>query len=125
GHLARLVDDLLDVSRISKGKISLRSEQVELKSFIQSALETSASAIVRKQHSLTVNLPEQPVWVRGDHVRLSQIVANLLLNAAKFTNPGGKINLIAEVVNGKVFIRLTDNGIGIASESTDSIFELF
>lgn len=124
-HLARLVDDLLDVSRISKGKISLRWEQVELKSFVQSALETSAPAISRKQHTLTVNLPEQPVWIRGDHVRLSQIVANLLLNAAKFTNPGGKIDLTAEVVDNRVLVRLTDNGIGVAADSTHSIFELF
>lgn len=124
-HLARLVDDLLDVSRISKGKISLRWEQVELKAFINSAIETSAHAIAAKQHSLTVNLPAEDVWIKGDHVRLSQIVANLLLNAAKFTEPGGRIELAAEVIGERVRITLTDNGIGIADANVDSIFELF
>lgn len=124
-HLAHLVDDLLDVSRISKGKISLRWEKVELKNFIKSAIETSALIIDSREHSLTVNLPEEDVWVSGDQVRLSQIVSNLLINAAKFTEPGGSIDLSAYLLDGSVIIRLADNGIGIAEDSIHSIFELF
>ncbi len=124
-HLAHLVDDLLDVSRISKGKISLRWEKVELKSFINSAIEQSAQAIENRRHQLSVNLPSENIWVSGDQVRLSQIVANLLLNAAKFTDPGGKIELSAHPIDDYIFIRLTDNGIGIADNKISSIFELF
>ena len=124
-HLAHLVDDLLDVSRISKGKISLRWEKVELKNFISSAVEQSTQAIEDRRHQLHIHIPKESVWVTGDQVRLSQIVANLLINAAKFTDPGGKIDLSAEVVDGCIFIRLKDNGIGIANNKITSIFELF
>lgn len=124
-HLACLVDDLLDVSRISHGKITLRSDPVELTTFINSAIETSMHAILERAHNLTVNIPSEAIWIRGDRVRLSQIVSNVLLNAAKFTNPGGKLDLSAVVVDGKIDIRLTDNGIGISENSIDSIFELF
>ena len=124
-HLAHLVDDLLDVSRISKGKISLRWEKVELKNFISSAVEQSAQSIENRKHQLSINIPDKAVWVTGDQVRLSQIVANLLINAAKFTDPGGKIDLSAEVIDEFIFIRLKDNGIGIENNKIDSIFELF
>jgi CheY-like chemotaxis protein len=120
-----LVDDLLDVSRISQGKISLRWEKVELKNFINSAVEQSAQAIENRRHQLTINVPDKSIWVAGDQVRLSQIVANVLINAAKFTDPGGRIDLSAEVVDDYVFIRLQDNGIGIANNKINSIFELF
>ncbi|RYY74907.1 MAG: hybrid sensor histidine kinase/response regulator [Gammaproteobacteria bacterium] len=124
-HLAHLVDDLLDVSRISKGKISLRWEKVELKNFINSAVEQSAQAIENRKHTLNINLPQKNIWVAGDQVRLSQIVVNLLLNAAKFTEPGGNIDLSAEEIDDSVVIRLKDNGIGIADNKINSIFELF
>jgi CheY-like chemotaxis protein len=124
-HLAHLVDDLLDVSRISKGKISLRWEKVELKNFINSAVEQSAQAIENRNHQLSINLPQNNIWITGDQVRLSQIVANLLLNSAKFTEPGGKIELSAEVVGDDILIRLQDNGIGIANNKINSIFEMF
>jgi signal transduction histidine kinase len=124
-HLAHLVDDLLDVSRISKGKISLRWERVDLKTFIDSAIEQSVQSIEKRKHILTVNLPEEDVWVTGDQVRLSQIVANLLINAAKFTEPGGKIDLTTAVKDNRIIIRLTDNGIGISPTSINTIFDLF
>ena len=124
-HLAHLVDDLLDVSRISKGKISLRWEKVELKHFINSAVEQSAQVMENRHHHLDINLPDENIWVTGDQVRLSQIVANLLLNAAKFTEPGGKIELSAKVDGDNIVIRLSDNGIGIAKNKINSIFELF
>ena len=124
-HLVRLVDDLLDVSRISQGKISLQWESVSLASVIRSALETSSHSVEARGHALDVNLPKEELWVCGDAVRLSQIVANLLLNAAKFTAPGGRIDITAVREGDNVRIRLSDNGIGIAAASIDSIFGLF
>ncbi|WP_058049256.1 response regulator [Janthinobacterium sp. Ant5-2-1] len=124
-HLVRLVDDLLDVSRISQGKISLQWESVSLASVIRSALETSSHSVEARGHALDVNLPKEELWVCGDAVRLSQIVANLLLNAAKFTAPGGRIAITAARDGDNVRIRLSDNGIGIAAASIDSIFGLF
>ncbi|NBV14958.1 response regulator [Janthinobacterium sp.] len=124
-HLVRLVDDLLDVSRISLGKISLQWDSVSLASVIRSAVETSSHSIEARGHALDVTLPKQELWVCGDAVRLSQIVANLLLNAAKFTAPGGRIAISAERAGDNVHIRLSDNGIGIAAASIDSIFGLF
>ncbi|KKO64793.1 Aerobic respiration control sensor protein ArcB [Janthinobacterium sp. KBS0711] len=124
-HLVRLVDDLLDVSRISQGKISLQWESVSLASVIRSALETSSHSVEARGHALDVNLPKEELWVCGDAVRLSQIVANLLLNAAKFTAPGGRIAITAVRDGDNVRIRLSDNGIGIAAASIDSIFGLF
>ncbi|MCA1859857.1 response regulator [Janthinobacterium sp. HSC-3S05] len=124
-HLVRLVDDLLDVSRISQGKISLQWESVSLASVIRSALETSSHSVEARGHALDVNLPKEELWVCGDAVRLSQIVANLLLNAAKFTAPGGRITITAAREGDNVRIRLSDNGIGIAAANIDSIFGLF
>ncbi|EZP36791.1 autoinducer 2 sensor kinase/phosphatase LuxQ [Janthinobacterium sp. HH104] len=124
-HLVRLVDDLLDVSRISQGKISLQWESVSLASVIRSALETSSHSVEARGHALDVNLPKEELWVCGDAVRLSQIVANLLLNAAKFTAPGGRIAITAVRESDNVRISLSDNGIGIAAASIDSIFGLF
>lgn len=124
-HLVRLVDDLLDVARISKGKIALRHETVNLQMAINNAIETCTSFIESKNHRLIVTFPNEPIDVCGDHVRLSQIVANLLLNAAKFTAPGGAIKLIVAVQDQQVFIRVSDNGIGIESEAANTIFDLF
>lgn len=125
-HLVRLVDDLLDVARISQGKISLRHEAVDLHSVVNNAIETSTPFIENKGHRLTVNFPDgQPVEVCGDQVRLSQILANLLLNAAKFTSPGGDISLSVTVHEQSVYIRVSDNGIGIEPESVNIIFDLF
>ena len=124
-HLVRLVDDLLDVSRISLGKISLQWESVSLAGVIRSALETSSHSIEARGHAIDIDLPKEELWVCGDAVRLSQIVANLLLNAAKFTAPGGRIAISAARDGDNVRIRLSDNGIGIAAASIDSIFGLF
>ena len=124
-HLVRLVDDLLDVSRISLGKISLQWESVSLAGVIRSALETSSHSIEARGHAIDIDLPKEELWVCGDAVRLSQIVANLLLNAAKFTAPGGRIAISAARDGDNVRIRLSDNGIGTAAASIDSIFGLF
>lgn len=124
-HLVRLVDDLLDVARISQGKISLRHEPVCLRTVIHNAVETCTQFIETKGHILEVTFPDEKILVLGDQVRLSQIMANLLLNAAKFTPPGGSI-LMDAVVNGEnLHIRVRDNGIGIEPESLEAIFNLF
>ncbi|MBB3223618.1 response regulator [Pseudoduganella umbonata] len=124
-HMVRLVDDLLDVSRISQGKITLRRAQVELCGLLRSAAETAEPNIAARQHVLTVKLPDHEIWVDGDSVRLTQVVGNLLNNAAKFTAPGGRIALAACLEGDEAVIRVTDNGIGIPAEQAETIFDLF
>ncbi|MES2534982.1 MAG: response regulator [Pseudomonadota bacterium] len=125
-HLARLVDDLLDVARISEGKITLQRIPVELGMFIHTAVETTRPLIDIRNHSLEVVLPEEKVWMTGDPVRLAQIVGNLLNNAAKYTTRGGKIRLEAERIGAsKLRIAVQDNGIGIPQDRMATIFDLF
>ena len=124
-HLVRLVDDLLDVARISQGKISLRHEPVCLRTVIHNAVETCTQFIETKGHILEVVFPDEDIQVMGDQVRLSQIMANLLLNAAKFTPAGGSILMDTKVDGENVVIRVADNGIGIELESLEAIFNLF
>lgn len=124
-HLAHLVDDLLDVSRVSSGKIILRMETVSVKSFVDSAVEIALPLIEKRQHKLDVHLPEQDVFISGDPLRLSQIVSNLLLNAAKFTPSGGSLKIECDVKETNLFIKVTDNGIGISSADMPEIFGLF
>ena len=124
-HLVRLVDDLLDVSRINQGKITLRREPTELSAFVGTALETAQPIMEARRHALQVSLPPQTVTLFGDSVRLAQIVGNLLHNAAKFTPVGGQVWLTALMEGNTLVLRVTDNGIGIAPESVGRIFELF
>lgn len=124
-HMIRLVDDLLDVSRISHGKIELKTEYVPPQQCIHTAIETSSELYKARQHELRVNLPEAPVWIEGDPVRLAQIVTNLLNNAAKFTQPGGLVQLSVSTSQDQVNINIQDNGIGIEADNRDRIFELF
>jgi two-component system, sensor histidine kinase len=124
-HMVRLVDDLLDVSRISQGKIALRRAPVELRGLLRTAVETAEPNVSIRKHDLAVTLPDHDIWVDGDSVRLAQIVGNLLNNAAKFTPPGGSILLAVSEEDGSAVIRVTDNGIGIDPEHAASIFDLF
>ena len=125
GHLVRLVDDLLDVARISRGKITLHCERGEVKSFIDSACETVAHIAAARGHQIKVALPSAAIFVEGDHVRLTQIVGNLLHNAVKFTPPNGVILLDVETEGHELLIRVTDNGIGIDVAKLDHVFEMF
>ncbi|NHZ78878.1 response regulator [Massilia sp. CCM 8695] len=125
GHLVRLVEDLLDVARISQGKITLHEERVELRTFIGSARESVTHIAESRNQRLEVTMPAHEVWLSGDHVRLGQIVGNLLHNAFKFTPPGGVVKLSAEVTGAEILIRISDNGIGIAANKLDYIFDLF
>jgi PAS domain S-box-containing protein len=125
-HLAHLVDDLLDVARISEGKIVLRTEEVDLGAVIAQAIETAGPLISARNHHLDVRLPEQQVWVMGDPVRLAQSVGNLLHNAAKFTPKGGEISVSVTLAgNERVQIAVRDNGIGIAEDNLPRIFGMF
>ncbi|HUR39772.1 MAG TPA: PAS domain S-box protein [Verrucomicrobiae bacterium] len=124
-HLVRLVDDLLDVSRITRNRIELRKEVVPLTEAIHSAAETSGPLIQRSGNALTIELPSYPINVIADRVRLAQVFSNLLNNAAKYTPSGGEIALSASVDGSEAVIRVRDSGLGIPSDSLDSIFEMF
>ena len=124
-HLVRLVEDLLEVSRITQGKIELRTEVVELAAVIRSAIETSRPMIDAGGHQLAISLPSDPVSIEADPMRLAQVLANLLNNAAKYTPPGGQIWLSASVEGGAAQIEVRDNGHGIPSEMLPRIFEKF
>jgi signal transduction histidine kinase/CheY-like chemotaxis protein len=125
-HLARLVDDLLDISRVTRGHVELRNESVTLASVLERAVEIAAPLISRHRHALQV-APADTVTLQGDPVRLAQIFANLLTNAAKFTPPGGKIDVLVEhdTGTGRVKIIVRDNGRGIAPDQIGGIFEPF
>ena len=124
-HLAHLVDDLLDVARISEGKIVLRQEEVELKGVIAQAVETAGPLIAAREHKLDVVQPDRQIWLMGDSVRLAQSMGNLLHNAAKFTPKGGKIKVEVMLLDGVVRIAVQDNGIGIADDNLSRIFGMF
>ncbi|HEX5418679.1 MAG TPA: ATP-binding protein, partial [Gammaproteobacteria bacterium] len=124
-HLVRLVDDLLEMSRISRGTLKLRQEHVELAAFVETAIETSVPLIKSAGHDLTIELPDEPLWVDGDPLRLAQILSNLLNNAAKYTEPGGKISLRAERQAAGIAISVRDNGLGLVPEAVPRLFEMF
>ena len=124
-HMVHLINDLLDIARISSGKVVLKIERVDLQSVIASAVETSMPLIEAAGHQLALDLPAQPLWMEGDAVRLSQVLSNLLSNAAKYTPQSGSIGIGAAVEDATAVIRVTDTGIGLAQESLESVFEMF
>ncbi|MDB5437755.1 MAG: hybrid sensor histidine kinase/response regulator [Caulobacteraceae bacterium] len=124
-NLSRLIEDLLDISRIGQGKISLRKERVDLIAVIKSAVETSQSHIDAAKHSLAVAAPSGPIWLDADPTRIVQVVSNLLTNAAKYTPTGGKVELSVHPASEFVEIVVSDNGIGIPEEMHARIFDIF
>lgn len=124
-HLARLVDDLLDVSRINRGQINLKRRVVDLRHLLREAVEMCQPLIDAEHHQITVDLPEQPVEVMGDPVRLVQVVSNLLTNAIKFTSPEGQLALTLDVRCAHAIINVKDNGLGIDSALLGHVFEQF
>jgi PAS domain S-box-containing protein len=124
-HMIRLIDDLLDLSRITSGKIELRRERVELATVVQSAVETSRPLIEAAGHELTVTLPPGPAFVYADPTRLAQVFANLLNNSAKYTERGGHIWLTAERQGSDVVVKVKDTGVGIAPEMLPKVFDMF
>jgi PAS domain S-box-containing protein len=124
-HVTRLVDDLLDIGRLTTGKIKLREELVTLHDVVGRSVETVRPLVETRRHALAIELPEQAVHVRGDSTRLSQILQNLLINAAKYTPDGGRIVVKMESAGGFVTISIADTGRGILDADLQSIFELF
>jgi PAS domain S-box-containing protein len=123
GHMVRLIDDLLDVGRITSGKLELRSERVELAAVIDQALETSRPHL--RGHDFTLAVPEQPVWVDADRVRLAQVLSNLLNNACKYTPAGGKISLSAQRTGAQATVSVRDSGVGIDALELPKLFSMF
>jgi PAS domain S-box-containing protein len=124
-QMVRLVDDLLDASRITTGKLQLRKERVELAAVVQSVVDTSRQMIDEQGHKLTVNLPAAPILLDADPTRLAQVFSNLLNNATKYSEAGGQIALSAETAGDQVIVRVTDKGIGIPAGHLGRIFEIF
>ena len=124
-QMVRLVDDLLDVSRITTGKLAIRKSRIDLQSVVRDALETARPYVESRRHSLELSLPNQPVPVDGDATRLAQVISNLVHNAAKYTDPGGRVRLALAVEDGQAVVRVRDTGIGLEPAALHSIFDMF
>jgi PAS domain S-box-containing protein len=124
-HMARLLDDLLDVSRIATGKVELKKARVELRPLVTSAVDAVRAVMDEKGHELRMDLADEPMWLDADPVRISQILVNLLTNAAKYTEAGGRIEVATARDGGEAVIRVKDNGIGFAPEMKPRLFTLF
>jgi PAS domain S-box-containing protein len=124
-HMVRLIDDLLDVSRITRGKLELRKSGVELADIVRDAVAATRPLLDEGNHQLTVRLPEQPLLLYADANRLTQVLTNLLNNAAKFTPREGRIELAAQHSGGEVTVTVSDSGIGIPADKTDHVFDMF
>ncbi|HET9663723.1 MAG TPA: response regulator [Burkholderiales bacterium] len=125
GHLVRLVDDLLDMARISRGRITLKKEHLVLEKVIAHGLEPVRPLVESRRQTLSVSLPSAPVWISGDFVRLGQVVTNLVNNASKYTPEGGHIEVEATAERGQAVIVVRDTGVGIEPQLLPKIFELF
>jgi signal transduction histidine kinase len=124
-HMVRLVDDLMEVSRITRGKIELRKSVVDLAEVIAAAVETSRPLIESARHELSVEMPPQPLLVEGDAMRLAQVFSNLLNNAVRYTDPGGRIGIAAKGDDCSAMVIVSDTGIGIAAEALPRVFDMF
>jgi PAS domain S-box-containing protein len=124
-HLARMIDDLLDVSRVTRGRIQLRKQRLNVVTLVNSAVETVRPLVEERKHRLTVSLETAPMLVEGDPTRLEQILVNLLNNAAKYTESGGRITLTAQAEPEEIVIHVEDNGIGMSPELLARAFDLF
>jgi signal transduction histidine kinase len=123
--LSRLVDDLLDISRITANKIELRPETLDLREVVDAAITTSRPRVADRRHTLVATLSEQPVMVTIDSLRLVQVISNLLNNAARYTRPAGRIEVACGIANGSAYVTVKDNGIGIPDELLPTIFDMF
>ena len=124
-HVVRLVDDLLDVSRITQGKIELRKERIELGELIKRSADAVQTAVNGRRHDLTITVPDESIGIDADPVRMTQVFENLLNNACKYTDPGGRISLIVQREQREAVVRIRDTGIGIESELLKNVFHLF
>jgi signal transduction histidine kinase len=124
-HMSMLLDDLLDISRVTRGRLALRMQSTNLASVIEAAVETARPAIDGKRHVLSVEIPTEPVQFTADPLRVAQVLSNLLTNAAKYTDPEGQIRLTAGCESGDVVIRVADTGIGISAAALPRVFNMF
>jgi signal transduction histidine kinase len=124
-RMTQLLDDLLDVSRITHGRLHLQCERIDLRDVVRNAIETLESDIKQRNHRLTTALPDAPVWLQADPGRLEQVFVNLLANASKYTDTGGELAVWMHVRDGQAIVRVRDSGIGIAREALPQLFDLF
>ena len=124
-HLRRIIDDLLDIARVVEGKIDLQKERTDCRDVIQDALCSTSSLCLEHHHTLSVSLPDEAIWLEADRTRLLQVFANLLTNAATYTEDGGRISLSAETDGTTAILRIQDNGKGIAPGVLPHVFDLF
>ena len=124
-HMSLLLDDLLDISRITRGTLELRKKRTELASIIDAAVETARPVIDAKRHTLIVQVPPEPVYFEADSLRLAQVLSNLLTNAAKYTDPEGRIQLEVVLMDDEIVFTVTDNGIGISADALPDVFRMF
>jgi len=125
GHMARLVDDLLEISRITTGRVRLQQERLDARGIVERAIESARPLIARRRHELTVAQPTEPIWLHADSTRLEQVLVNLLNNAAKYTEEGGRIWLDVRQEGDEMVLSVTDSGDGIAAEVLPRVFDLF
>ncbi|MET0980541.1 MAG: ATP-binding protein [Telluria sp.] len=124
-QLAHLIDDLLDIARVTNGKVDIKREEVDLKAIVANAVETSLPLIEKGRHAFSLKLPDAPLPVNADPARIAQVIGNLLTNAAKYTPPGGSIELVVGQDGGQAVISVIDSGVGIPRESLESVFDMF
>ena len=124
-HLTRMIDDLLDVARVAEGKLDIQKGHLDGRDAIQDAVASTSSLFEAHRHTLSVSLPDQPIWLDADRTRLNQVFTNLLTNAAKYTDDGGQISLNAQTDGTRATIRIVDNGKGIAPDALPHVFDLF
>ena len=124
-RMTQLVDDVLDVSRITQGRLYLQRERIDLRDVVSDAIQTLESDIKQRKHRLTTALPDAPVWLQADPGRLEQVFVNLLANASKYTDVGGELTVIMHVRDDQAVVRIRDTGIGIAPEVLPQLFDLF
>ena len=124
-HMARLLDDLLDASRVTSGKFTLQRRPTSVREFVDQSVEVCRTLLDKQHQQLTLDMPVNAIYVDGDPIRLAQIIGNLLHNASKYTPEGGAIGLSARSKGDTVVVKVTDNGVGIATDSLDHVFELF
>ena len=125
GQMTRLVEDLLDVSRLRSGRLHLQCERIDLRAVAAHAAQTVEFTMHQHNHSMTTSFPDAPVWLQADPARLEQVFVNLLLNAAKYTDAGGNVGLFVEREDGDAIVRIRDTGIGIAPDVLPHVFDLF
>ena len=125
GQMTRLIEDLLDVSRVRSGQLRLKCERIDLRVLAAHAAQTVEFTMQQRHHQMTTSFPDAPVWLRADPARLEQVLVNLLLNAAKYTDEGGNIGLFVEREEVEAIVRICDSGIGIAPDVLPHVFDLF